>query len=396
MVLPALLLASVSVLSGCNGENLSEQVISLESRPYIGQDQSNSAYTEERERNFVVKNSFLYGYSLLNDAQKIWYDEMVSILDRMGKKEMLSQTGMDKGLTAEDIDSIFMSVMMDHPEFFFVKGYTYVTYKSDGQILGYELTGDYSYTMEEAGELYQKASHRAQEIWDGIPKDADSYEKVKYIYETVIRNTEYVVDARDNQNILSVLLYGQSVCQGYAKTVQYLLNGMGIDCTLVQGKVISGEGHAWNLLNLDGSYYYLDATWGDASYNREAGLEEQQVPDINYEYLCVTTADLMKTHIPREDIPLPDCKDTGDNYFVRENAYFTEYNEQLLTQLFQVWETNPQKIVELKCGNSFCFEQMQRELLENRNIFGLIHIELETLAYSINEEQLSMTFWMTK
>ena len=52
------------------------------------------------------------------------------------------------------------------------------------------------------------------------------------------------------------------------------------------GTVITGEGHAWNLVNIDGAYYYTDVTWGDATY-----LFDQQAMTgagsdvVNYDYL---------------------------------------------------------------------------------------------------------------
>ena len=96
----------------------------------------------------------------------------------------------------------------------------------------------------------------------GADEEADQYAKVKYVYDTIIRETDYDPASPDNQNVYSVFVNNRSVCQGYAKAIQYLLNRLGVECTLVLGTVESGEGqegHAWNLVKVDGEYYYVDA-----------------------------------------------------------------------------------------------------------------------------------------
>ena len=53
---------------------------------------------------------------------------------------------------------------------------------------------------------------------------------------------------------------GRAVCQGYAAAVYRLMLMAGIDCRVIVGAV-DGTGHAWNIVKLDGKYYYMDSTF---------------------------------------------------------------------------------------------------------------------------------------
>lgn len=58
------------------------------------------------------------------------------------------------------------------------------------------------------------------------------------------------------------------VCEGYAKAFKVLCDKSGIPCVLVDGIGYSGwsaEGHMWNNVKVDGSWYAVDVTWNDPS-----------------------------------------------------------------------------------------------------------------------------------
>ena len=60
----------------------------------------------------------------------------------------------------------------------------------------------------------------------------------------------------------------------------------------------------------------MDTTWGDASYRQADNIEQDSdwIPQVNYDYLCVTTSQLLRTHTPDMGVPLPECTATRDNY----------------------------------------------------------------------------------
>ena len=158
-------------------------------------------------------------YEQLSDTEKLWYADMYAIMDGMHTNVTLSLKG-NAEIGEAGIDKIFQCVMNDYPELFFVKGYTYTVYTHGTKISKISFSGTYTMTEEERREKQQLIDTAIETALAGIATDASDYEKVKYVYEYVIKSTDYNMDAPDNQNICSVFIGGESVCQGYAKAAQ--------------------------------------------------------------------------------------------------------------------------------------------------------------------------------
>lgn len=307
----------------------------------------------------------------------------------------LSTEPIEQGLDEQDIDRIFQCVLIDHPEIFYTTGYTYTKYSRGDRTVGIDFAGTYSMPGEEAVRKAEEIRERASEWLSDIQPDASEYDKVKAVYEKIIFSTDYDLNASDNQNIASVFLGNSSVCQGYAKATQYLLNHLGVMCTLVQGTVDTGEAHAWNLVRVDGDYYYVDTTWGDASYRMEDGSGKEELPEINYDYLCVTTQELLRTHRIESVVAMPECTATQANYYVREGVYFTSYDAEQMQSIFdRAWESGRTEIT-LKCADEECYREICKVLIDEQEIFSYMPENSSTIAYAQNGKQLSLTFWVT-
>ncbi len=169
-----------------------------------------------------------------------------------------------------------------------------------------------------SGRTLQAQIDDVADLWlAGIDSDASDYEKVKYVYETLISQVDYDADSQNNQNIISVFIGKKTVCQGYADATQYLLWQLGVSSIVVTG-LAGGDNHAWNLVNLDGEYYYIDTTWGNTHFLGEL----QGAKKIDYGYLCASTQDLAATHTADMPFDLPACESVTDNYFYQEGLYF--------------------------------------------------------------------------
>ncbi len=106
----------------------------------------------------------------------------------------------------------------------------------------------------------------------GLSKtDADA-KKVKYVHDAVTKSISYKFETECKSGnapfirTAYALVTHEGVCEGYSRSVQLILNKLGIPCVLVHGIQNSGsspEMHMWNEVQIGGKWYALDATWDD-------------------------------------------------------------------------------------------------------------------------------------
>ena len=348
-------------------------------------------FTDGMKAEMMREQQNLYAYSKLEITQQNLYVEILFALENYVEEMEVSTKD------TSEIDKVFQYVLIDHPELFYADGYSFVKYTMGDEIQKITFKGTYVYEWEEKEKLQEEIEVVALNLLKQLPASATDYEKVKYVYETIINQTEYSLSAPDNQNICSVFLGKTSVCQGYAKAVQYLLQKMMVPVTLVMGTVETGEGHAWNMVKINNQYYYVDATWGDASYlyhTKEEG-ESKSTPSINYDYLCVTTEDLLRTHSVGDILPVPICDSLEANYYVREGAYFTRADYEQVSVLIDKYRQEGRENVTLKFADDAVYQEMVKGLLQEQKIFNYLDSSDNSIVYTDSEKQRSLTFWLS-
>lgn len=106
-------------------------------------------------------------------------------------------------------------------------------------------------------------------------KGKSDYQKVKAVHDYLCENIEYNYEkSGDNKGgkehtAYGALIEGKAVCQGYATSMYRMLLASGVDCRIIDGEGAEAEGlpgyHSWNIVSIDGVYYYVDTTWDDSS-----------------------------------------------------------------------------------------------------------------------------------
>lgn len=131
----------------------------------------------------------------------------------------------------------------------------------------------YYTTAEQEEELTREVENLIQSL--NLTNVRSDYEKIKLVYDYVCANISYDNDNLNDETYMlkftayAALLHKKAVCQGYGSLIYRILNEVGVDTRFVAGFDHNGGGHGWNLVELDGTYYYIDATWdaGRSEYN---------------------------------------------------------------------------------------------------------------------------------
>lgn len=400
------LLAATLLLNGCSYEEFAREVrdylqLNNEEQVLLRDEDSGAVSARELEDveqapaeavdGLKEEQTQAFHYNRLSEPEQKLYGEILYILQEHLEDIQISTT--DSG----EVEKVFQCVLNDHPEIFYVEGYTLTRYALGEELKMMTLSGTYSMTPETIEAKKQLIDSYVNQCFASLPTgEGSQYAIARYVYEYLIENTEYDAGAPDNQNICSVFITHRSVCQGYAKATQYLLQKAGIEATLIMGTVQNGEGHAWNLVKLDGENYFMDTTWGDASYQMTEGSVQNagSLPPINYDYLCVTTGQLSKTHTIEEVVPVPVCTAMTDNYYVREGLYFTELSKDRIADVFARAYERQSSYVTLKCSSREVYEEIRRFLIEEQGIFEFLNPDTGTVSYAENVEQLDLSFWL--
>lgn len=379
--------------------------------PEAGREETETASAVSAASSGVISSSGLpsdsapspYAFSQLSQEDRLLYEELLSAITGFEEKAVLSVQDADR------IERVFTCVLADHPEIFYVDGYTLTTRTLGEEILEVNFRAEYTFSRQETEERTTLVKKAADDILSALTDGMDDYEKLKLLYDRVVTGTEYDRNAPENQTICSVFLYGRSVCQGYAKAFQYLCQRAGIPAVLMTGTVDGGEAHAWTAVRCSGSWYYADPAWGDVDYQADGAQEKagsaaegsgtEKAAEgsgtreiVDYGYFLVPSRELFRTHTPDAPFPLPECSSMEDNYYVREGLYFAGADLEQAGRALEAAAREGRESVTFKCADREVYEKLYEELLAEQRIFQ--YLLDGAVSYAVSAEQLTLTFFL--
>ncbi|MCI5827646.1 MAG: hypothetical protein MR020_05395 [Lachnospiraceae bacterium] len=317
-----------------------------------------------------------YVHNTLSEKQQLVYDEMLHAIINMQENVRLSTTD------TEDVKRCYHAICADYGEIFWVDSCSYTEILLFGRPCAVNFTISYAYTPEEVADYRAQMQPVIDEYLERLAACESDYEKTEVLYRKLICEVAYDMSADNNQNILSVFLGKKTVCQGYACAVQYLLQQAGVPCVIITG-IAQGQPHAWNMVLLDGDYYYLDATWGNTDFLGESSIA---AGSVNYGYLNITSDELFVNHQPQVDFPLVNCDSREANYYVKNKLYFDSWDADAIGAKLSRGFEEKEDSVSLKFADGELLVQAKTYFIDDKHITD--YCEKISRIYYVQDEDL--------
>ena len=219
-----------------------------------------------------------------------------------------SQGGQDKLTKA--FQEAWDAFIYDNVDLFYIditKVNIHIAYESLGGIRTYKVSigprnnGSYFLDIFKTQEQVEKAKLYIEDVKKQMSEQiaTDSvYHKLGKIHNWIIETVEYgeTENSKVQYTIYGALAKNKAVCEGYARTFKYLVDGTGIPCVLVSGTGINSQGeeekHAWNYVQINENWYAVDVTWDDPIMINGGELTSE----LKYKYFLKGSEEFKVTH----------------------------------------------------------------------------------------------------
>lgn len=259
--------------------------------------------------------------------------------------------------TFDEMVLIVDNCIKENPDILYYNGFTYT---SNG-LITFKYRKDAATNEKHLFLLEEKIESIVEEI---ITASMNDYQKELAIHDYLLENCQYDIKGYENGQIKSesfnaygALYQGVAVCEGYAEAAALLLNRSGVETIVITGKS-RGEGHAWNIVKIDGDYYHLDVTWNDP-------VQQDESSEIKYyDYFNLSDIDISNDHSWDKEKYVP-CTANKYHYFNYNNLIVKSKDEFINRVVEEVQRGNKNLVlqVKLRAGDSFILKNVVNDIV---------------------------------
>ncbi|MCR4615543.1 MAG: hypothetical protein K5756_05285 [Clostridiales bacterium] len=320
-----------------------------------------------------------YYYKNLSNKEKIAYSYIFEGVENFESKIEIPELDQD------ELSLVFSALLYDNPEFFHLKRVCNLS--ASGKRCYFNAF--YCMDREKYNDKLAQLRAKVEEIKNAIGSNTDQYIPELYIHDYIVENCSY----RNTENLeestaYGALINGYASCEGYSKAAQILFDAVGIESYVLAGESAPNdkndpESHMWNVVLINGKYYYLDVTWDDP-------VKGDGSDSLRHVYFNMSEKELSITHSNYSNSNL--CDSDTDNYYVRNKLLFNGYDNDMkndLVEMFSEAYRNGELAVEIKLSSKTAYKDTIDKLIKNGKIYPILAEVVNKTDAKINKNKIS-------
>lgn len=237
------------------------------------------------------------------------------VIDAFLKGETSVKFGFDSYEPAFALNTVFAVNSMCPPFTAFARCSDYRDFDASMGVLKWKTINVEPSKLNEKLQKFEKA---AIDFMSVLREGDNETERALLLYSRLTAYAQYDYEAYENpQNLTedefsyrtsaySVMCDGTGICYSFAEAMAFLCAQAGIDCIEVNC-INDSIAHQWNLIKLDGEYYYCDATWDvGGTFNYFGMTTDERVKDSggikaeDMRSLAVSPEELLNGAVPSD------------------------------------------------------------------------------------------------
>ncbi len=188
-----------------------------------------------------------YYYQQLPPQERAAYHGMLTCLQALAPSARIPRLPM------ETLGTLFFQLRLDHPEIFYAVGFSC---RAVPEAAFVEFWPEYRFEKKRIREHRQAIEARVTRLLRPL-RSLPPVEQERAIHDFIVENVRYdKLEKPYSHEVIGPLTNGVGVCEGMAKTVKLLCDGLGLPCMIAVSDRDRANGerylHAWNIVQLGG------------------------------------------------------------------------------------------------------------------------------------------------
>ena len=265
-----------------------------------GDKQENPAQSEGdtasvKDISFTDKNVDPRSKEVDFEAISVKYAKVIAAIEKGYKSLQKTIDLSDFGVTFDEFRGIIKYLSIGHGYYYVKSTYNYAT---SGDYVA-EYSPEYFWSAKEIEKYDKQIASEISRIASEAANLKTDIEKYLYIHNSLIQNITYGAENTDrDNNLYGAFVLKNTLCTGYSEAFCQIAAKLGLKAWVVTSDKL---GHAWNIVLLDGRYYFVDCAWDDPIMTNQSLMNNPVSGYGRYRYFMCSEEYLYKSDHESKD-----------------------------------------------------------------------------------------------